>query len=251
MIIYFSATGNSEHVAQQIAARTNDTARSIESFAADETPVIDIKPGERLGIVFPVYFLKICKPMAEFIERAVIGNAPSTYTYTVATYGSFSGMTAREAEALLAAKGIKLSASFSVRMPDTWTPMYDLSDADKVAQTNRAADEELAVIIKQIAENTTGDHSRMRLPRGLSELYCAIGMPLSTRTKNFTVEASACTGCGLCAKRCPAQAIEIADGAPVWEKPSCYACLRCLHSCPTFSIQYGKNTAEHGQYRHP
>ncbi len=251
MIIYFSATGNSKHVAQQIAAQTHDTAMSIEDFPAGKAPIIDIAPGERLGFVFPVYFLKVCQPMAEFIERAVISAASDTYVYTVATYGTFTGMSARDAEELLASKGVKLRASFSVKMPDTWTPMFDLSDAAKVAQINLAADETLAEVIKQIAFNATGDHSNNHLPRLFSEAYCAIGLPMSTKTKNFTVDADSCTSCGLCTKRCPAQAIKMLDGAPVWEKGSCYACLRCLHCCPKFAIQYGKNTAAHGQYRHP
>ena len=25
-------------------------------------------------------------------------------------------------------------------------------------------------------------------------------------------------------------------------------CLGCLHKCPTFAIQYGRNTKKHGQY---
>ncbi len=71
------------------------------------------------------------------------------------------------------------------------------------------------------------------------------------QTSNFFLD-DGCTGCGLCAKRCPAQAIEISDGRPKWVKERCELCLRCLHHCPQFAIQYGDgNTREHGQYRNP
>ena len=47
------------------------------------------------------------------------------------------------------------------------------------------------------------------------------------------------------------QAIEIRDKKPVWVKQKCTACLGCLHRCPKFAIQYGKNTVKHGQYTNP
>ena len=70
------------------------------------------------------------------------------------------------------------------------------------------------------------------------------------RTSHLHVEDS-CIGCGLCAKKCPVQAIEMQNGKPVWVKEKCVMCLGCLHRCPKFAIQYGKNTKKHGQYLHP
>ena len=67
-----------------------------------------------------------------------------------------------------------------------------------------------------------------------------------------TVDESRCVDCGLCAKKCPVQAIVMKDGYPVWIENECEMCLGCLHRCPMFAIQYGNGkTNKHGQYRNP
>ena len=72
----------------------------------------------------------------------------------------------------------------------------------------------------------------------------------TSKTANLTVTAD-CVGCGLCAKKCPVQAIEIREKKPVWVKEHCVMCLGCLHRCPKNAIECGPNTRKHGQYIHP
>ena len=57
-----------------------------------------------------------------------------------------------------------------------------------------------------------------------------------------------CIGCGLCERKCPAKAIEIQDGKPVWIKEDCYVCMACLNYCPVEAIDYGKYSK--GRFRY-
>ncbi len=135
-------------------------------------------------------------------------------------------------------------------MPDTWTPLFDLSDPDKVRRINQAAEPQIDRIIAKVRARSRGDFMDRKTPVLLSKAVYGLEYDAMRRTSHFTVEDS-CVGCGLCARNCPVSAIEMRDRRPVWTSGRCAMCLACLHRCPKFAIQYGKNTKRHGQYTHP
>lgn len=80
---------------------------------------------------------------------------------------------------------------------------------------------------------------------------------------SFSV-SDACIGCGLCARQCPLDMIEMAPGPagegraarhPVWKPGKCTTCLgcqnRCLVNAIRFSLADGEDTLGHGQYVNP
>lgn len=245
MIYYFSATGNCRHVAQEIAGAIGDKAFSIEK--AD--PEIRISQGEVFGFVTPTYMWELPVFVREFLNRIKIAGTGDFYSFLVATYGTTPGCTGEEARRILAGRGVELSASFSIKMPDTWTPIFNLSDREKVAGLNRAADAQIVRVAEQIKSGVRGNHTERRTPYIL-RIFTDPIFNHERKTRNFFLDDS-CIGCGLCAGQCPVQAIEIREKKPVWVKDRCALCLRCLHHCPGFAIQYGKHTRQHGQYRHP
>lgn len=248
MILYFSATGNSEYVAQRIAAETGDIAVSITDYYKKQIFSFDEKY-KTLGIVSPTYSWGLPVIVTEFLQRLDLSHKPD-YLFFIATYGTTPGQTGRFADNILAPKGLSLSAKFSVKMPDTWTPIFDLSNKEKVRRINDNAELEIDYIIKQIKNFTVGDFMKNKLPYPLAKIGYNIEYDSMRKTKHFSVEDS-CIGCGLCAKKCPVQAIEMQNKRPVWSKKKCVMCLGCLHRCPKFAIQYGKNTKKHGQYTNP
>lgn len=248
MILYFSATGNSEYVAQRIAAETGDIAVSITDYYKKQIFSFDEKY-KTLGIVSPTYSWGLPVIVTEFLQRLDLSHKPD-YLFFIATYGTTPGQTGRFADNILAPKGLSLSAKFSVKMPDTWTPIFDLSNKEKVRRINDNAELEIDYIIKQIKNFTVGDFMKNKLPYPLAKIGYNIEYDSMRKTKHFSVDDT-CIGCGLCAKKCPVQAIEMQNKRPVWSKKKCVMCLGCLHRCPKFAIQYGKNTKKHGQYTNP
>lgn len=147
-------------------------------------------------------------------------------------------------------KGYPFDAMFDVKMPDTWTPTFDLSNKERVKKTNIDADIQIQKIKKAVSDKVTGKHMHITMPYICGVAGKRIYDNKTRLTSNLSVEDT-CIGCGLCAKKCPVHAIEMKNNRPVWVKEKCTMCLGCLHRCPKFAIQCGKKTKSHGQYRHP
>ena len=256
MIYYFSATGNSKYVAERIAEATGDIACSIEKVQE-----VKLQDGELFGLVCPTNWWELPILAREFLTNIPIQAAGHNYFFTVSTYGTTPGCSGEDARRILAQRGIVLNASFSVKMPDNWTPIFDLSDKDKVAKQVEAAEPQIDTIIAQIKSRTEGNKTQNKKPYWV-RVFADPLLTYERQTKFLSVDAMTCIGCGLCAKKCPVQAIEMRDNpqageqnklkkTPVWVPERCAMCLGCLHRCPKFAIRYGKNTPKHGQYKHP
>ena len=245
MIYYFSATGNSKHVANRLAESLNESV----------TPVLEvlnlgIKVDDRMILVYPNYCGGVPSVIREFLQKNTYQISKDAKLILVITYGNNTG-----ASASIASKYFKkntgriFDAMYSVKMPDNWTPVFDLTNAEEVAETNRKADEEIDSIIRKIKMGVEGDHVNDKLGKFMEMVYPGFYKTLS-KTSHLHVEDT-CIGCGLCAKKCPVSAIEMVSGKPTWTKKNCAMCLGCLHRCPKFAIQYDDKTKDHGQYLHP
>ena len=89
MILYFSATGNSEYVARRIAAETGDIAVSITDCYKKQIFSFDEKC-KTLGIVSPTYSWGLPVIVIEFLQRLDLSHKPD-YIFFIATYGTTTG----------------------------------------------------------------------------------------------------------------------------------------------------------------
>lgn len=250
MIFYFSSTGNSQYVAQRIAEATSDTVLSMTQCLRDGQLHYRLAPGERLGFVTPVYFWGLPTVVCEFMERVEFDVTDRPFAYHVLTFGTTTGQAHHQMRRLLKHKGIRLLAAYCVKTVDSWTPLFDVSDAERIERTLQKAERQTGYVIQQVQQRVTGNFDRYRFPAPLARLYY-LTYKRQRRTAHLHVLTDRCVGCGLCAKQCPTDSIALNDGLPTWTKAHCAMCLSCLHHCPKFAIQYGRHTLHRGQYVHP
>lgn len=243
MILYFSATGNCKYVAARLMQAEKQEMLSIVDCVRNGKYAFSDKT---IGIISPTYDWGLPSIVKEFLEKA---SFQTGYMYYVATYGTTPG--ASGAMANKAIHGRNIDAYYCVRMADTWTPIFDLSTPKKVAKYTQNTEAEINAVLRSVKERYTNHRMAHSTPAFITEW---IAEPIYNnkvrRTDKFRVEDS-CIGCGLCAGKCPVQAIEMTNKKPIWVKEKCVMCLGCLHRCPKFAIQYGKNTKKHGQYTNP
>jgi len=162
LIFYFSSTGNCKHVAERISREGERIVRM--DLALKESQLSYEITDDRIGFVSPTYCWGLPSITAEFLSKAEFRFKKKPYVFYIATYGTTTGANGQLANSLLKKKGLKIDAYLDIKMPDNWTPMFDLSDPDEVAEQNRQAEEQIAEARALLASERTGDFRDHKAP---------------------------------------------------------------------------------------
>ena len=249
MIFWFSGTGNSYWAAQELGKAlgepTVDMAAAIRSGRLNYY----VHDSEKIGFVFPVYFMGLPSVVDKFIELMQLSGKQDAEIYAVLTCGSSCGMADALLEKALAARSLKLYSAYQLVMPDNYVLMYDVGSEDEMKKL-ASSKAKLAIIAAKIKQDwkcqIKHGATDAAMTRVLQPMYHG-----GRRTGRFYADDK-CVGCGLCASVCPVEAIRITEaGKPEWTKPRCVMCLGCINRCPEHAIQYGGATKKRGRYVHP
>lgn len=251
MLFYFSGTGNTKWIAEQIALATGDELTNIADELQHQQFSYQLKDGERLGFCFPTHGWQPPRIVREFIRRATFHTTPDTFIWAMTTCGDSTGKTMDILNRELARKGLKADTLFSVIMPESYVClpfMYTDSEereAEKIEQARRQT-EHMARIIKD-RQGGIEELEQGVTPRLFSYVIGQYFNKHMITDKKFTVDADRCTHCGKCQRICPVD--NIAGTPPEWlHNGRCTCCLACYHYCPEHAINYGSITRKRDQY---
>lgn len=248
MIFYFSGTGNSSFVANELEKKVYEHAWFMNEDAPFEFE------GKTMGFVFPVYAWGIPLNVATFIEQLPESfweqlRIEQCYIWVVLTCGDEVAMAPEMLIKLLDKKGVSPDSIWSVIMPNNYVLLPGFDVDPKEIEKRKLSD--APARIKEIAEGILQQRNVIDVVRGKwPRLKSYSVYPLFKKwgiSQKKWDSTDGCVGCGICVHSCPNHNMEMIDGRPRWGK-NCCSCLACYHSCPRHAVKYGDATLKKGQY---
>ncbi|MBW9152909.1 EFR1 family ferrodoxin [Clostridium estertheticum] len=249
-IYYFSGTGNSLKVAQDLTKKLGNTELIPITKVIKEYGEI-LFSSDRIGIVYPVYIWGMPPIVSKFIKKISKTNKVK-YFFAVATnhmqvVGSLLILANR-----LHSRGLKLSAGFSIIMPNSYTLSQKEHSIDNLKPLFAASEKRLDEISLLIENEDECKIERGPLKQRIINtgfIYHSVSLIFPWLDMRFSTDNN-CISCGLCEKICPVQNIVLKNGNPVWLH-KCEQCFRCINLCPKQSIQYKNKTTGKWRYKNP
>lgn len=210
IVLYFSATGGTEHIAKLIASELKAETVDITVFDFDMSFDSDML----VFACFPVYGGRIPAPMYRRMKDIRGDNTP---VVPVAVYGNRAVEDALQEMADLCKKnGFRVVGGAEMVAPHS---------LDRRFGAGRPDEKDVAQLKSFLAALTTRENLRDVPMPGSHDYKPYKGLPL------YPSSGIHCSGCGTCSAECPAGAIDQGDPRKP-DKTKCISCMRCITVCP-------------------
>ena len=233
-LCWFSGTGNSQTIAQ-------DLARSLPFDHAGPMTDIMKRPEllegtEVLGLVFPIYFFGPPARVRRFIlETLHSAELDLGYLFVVFTHGGMPIYGASITDRLLAEAGYVASHVTGISMFDTYIPLFRIPDEKRQQRIHSRITRRLTTIVDQLSDQKIEVATRLPLARLVHTLWEWRLSARGDKDRQFVI-SDACTGCGRCAQVCPVDNIVMKSAHPQFSH-RCEQCFACYHWCPEHAIE--------------
>ena len=246
MVLFYSATGNTEYIAKELAKLLDDTCvdllprikeQNFETLHSDK-PFI---------ICAPVYVCEMPRFMSKYLKKQTFTGSKDVYF--IFTSGGYCGISGQLAKWMFQKKKMNYKGHAEFKMPRNYVAndSYPMLAREEV-------EERILDSYKKIAPTAdiirAGGKLKARHIFLFETIITLSFNPVWSKYKLVAKDfysTDACIGCSKCVKLCPLNNIELKDKKPVWGK-TCSHCMACIGNCPTRAIEYGNITQNKEQY---
>lgn len=244
MILYFSATGNSEYLAKSLANELGDEVVDLFSYIKEGRPGV-FESDRPFVLVCPTYSWRVPLFLSKYLLNC--GFIGSRDFYVVMNYGDSCGNAYAYIKEDLDNLGLNFKGLYGVKMPENYIMLFDLDSPDINKKIIAAAKNEIGNITRYIKNKDNFPKKKVGLiGKFQSGVINPIFFKFITKDKKFYA-TDKCISCGLCEKVCVLNNISYKNGRPIW-KGTCIHCSACISKCPLGAIEYGKKTLNQDRY---
>ena len=253
---YFTGTGNSlrileicKNIFKQYDFSVNTSSITDKNKISNDCNII--------GFCFPVYAFGLPRISIDYLNK-LPKQTTNKKVFLLVTCGDPDevGFALTDGIKILKKRNYNLIYSDAIHMPANWTTFINPPSKDKALLILNEGVEKSKKIATNIIENKEY-HRPFNIPKKHNKFYLykeyysfhKIGIYQMWRMFRTNDD---CNSCGLCAKVCPTNSIDMVDEFPKW-KSSCEQCMRCVNMCPQEAIfqTYGGNTKGKNRYIEP
>lgn len=247
MVLFFSATGNTEFIARQLALKLGDDCLNLLDRVkrGDHSPLHSEKP---FIICAPVYVCEMPRFLAKYLKQQTFTG--SREVYFIFTSGGYAGISGQLAKAMVRKKKMKYLGHAEFKMPRNYVANdhYPMLPAEQVQERILNSCRHLEEVVADIQAGRKLKARHIWLFETIITLpFNPVWSRLKYKTDDFYT-TDACVGCGKCERLCPLNNISLKERKPVWGQ-ECTHCMACIANCPTEAIEYGTISQTKEKYR--
>lgn len=254
----YSGTGNTLRAAAWMAetARAHGVPADIQQIVHGGSPAEAVAGTSLVGVLSPTH--AFTAPW--WAIRFVLGTMPrghGLHAFVAVTRGAFmigswripgmEGTAGYLLALLLWLKGYRVRGVLGLDMPGNWMTVHPGLPPAHVAALEERARPRAAGYLEMLLAGRRAFGGFVFLALGLLLLPLSVMYLLFGRfaLAKLFFASNACTGCGLCTRRCPMGAVRMHGGArprPYWTF-DCENCHRCMAYCPRHAVEAGHSWA--------
>lgn len=238
MILYFSATGNSEFLAKSFGDELGDEVVDLFSYIKEGRSGV-FESDSPFVLVCPTYSWRVPLFLSNYLLTCDFKG--SRDFYVVMNYGDSCGNAYYYIKEDLHKLGLNFKGLYGVKMPENYIMLFDIDSKE----VNKKIIEEGSKKVGEIASFIRNKEAFPKKNVGLTgKFQSGVINPIFFKfiaKDNKFYATDKCISCGLCEKVCVLNNISYEDGRPVWNG-KCTHCAACISKCPVSAIEYGKKT---------
>ena len=238
MILYYTGTGNSRHLARILAEKLEDELVSAAEMIR-EGKRGDFHSEKPWVFVCPTYGWQIPHIFRDFIRDAAFSG--SREAWFVMSCGSETGNAAKGIRALCVEKQFHFHGVSQIIMPENYIALFAAPAPETAEKLVRIGEKRAERAAALIAAGQDFPPVRPRLKDKIaSGPVNAVFYSFFVKDRKFRT-TDQCVSCGKCVESCLLHNISLEQGRPVWHG-HCTHCMACISRCSTGAIEYGKHS---------